>query len=142
MRRPNGGSRPDAARRSRSSISYAPNAPSPFQQFAKSADPDAPLERLRRGSSIVEDHIETLSQPVKPFVPAIGRFLIVVTFLEDALRCAATAARTRADRRRILTQWTDQLYYIQRHRHFPWGIAHLFLLINVIVRALLDRRLD
>jgi hypothetical protein len=36
---------------------------------------------------------------------------------------------------RILTQWSDQLYYLQRHRGFPWGLSHLFLLINVIVRA-------
>ena len=37
------------------------------------------------------------------YVPAIGRFLIVVTFLEDALR--------------ILTQWTDQLLYLHDFRH-------------------------
>lgn len=33
----------------------------------------------------------------------IGRFLIVVTFLEDALR--------------ILTQWNDQLLYLRDYRH-------------------------
>lgn len=33
----------------------------------------------------------------------IGRFLIVVTFLEDALR--------------ILTQWSDQLIYLKDYRH-------------------------
>lgn len=36
------------------------------------------------------------------FLPAIGRFLIVVTFLEDALR--------------IVTQWNDQLHYLQDFR--------------------------
>lgn len=36
-------------------------------------------------------------------MPMIGRFLIVVTFLEDALR--------------ILTQWTDQLTYLHDYRH-------------------------
>lgn len=36
------------------------------------------------------------------YLPAIGRFLIVVTFLEDALR--------------IITQWNDQLLYLQDHR--------------------------
>lgn len=36
------------------------------------------------------------------FLPAIGRFLIVVTFLEDALR--------------IVTQWSDQLHYLQDFR--------------------------
>lgn len=71
------------------------------------------------------------------YLPAIGRFLIVVTFLEDALR--------------ILTQWTDQLVYLRDFRHstlhkfasyvglqeylpniVPWGITHLFLIFNVI----------
>lgn len=36
-------------------------------------------------------------------MPAIGRFLIVVTFLEDALR--------------IITQWSDQLLYLRDYRH-------------------------
>lgn len=36
------------------------------------------------------------------YVPAIGRFLIVVTFIEDALR--------------ILTQWSDQLLYLNEFR--------------------------
>ena len=37
------------------------------------------------------------------FLPAIGRFLIVVTFIEDALR--------------IITQWNDQLLYLHDYRH-------------------------
>jgi hypothetical protein len=37
------------------------------------------------------------------YLPAIGRFLIVVTFLEDALR--------------IITQWGDQLTYLRDFRH-------------------------
>jgi len=36
------------------------------------------------------------------YLPAIGRFLIVVTFLEDALR--------------IMTQWSDQLLYLHDYR--------------------------
>jgi hypothetical protein len=40
---------------------------------------------------------------VNRYLPAVGRFLIVVTFLEDALR--------------ILTQWSDQLTYLQDYRH-------------------------
>ena len=36
------------------------------------------------------------------YLPAIGRFLIVVTFLEDALR--------------IITQWSDQLLYLHDYR--------------------------
>jgi hypothetical protein len=37
------------------------------------------------------------------YLPAVGRFLIVVTFLEDALR--------------IMTQWSDQLTYLHDFRH-------------------------
>lgn len=82
-------------------------------------NPDSPLEQLRAITSKVEDYIDLYTHPIKPYLPALGRFLIVVTFLEDALR--------------IMTQWSDQKYYLQRHRHFPWGISHLFLLINVVV---------
>lgn len=39
----------------------------------------------------------------RSYLPAIGRFLIVVTFLEDALR--------------IMTQWSDQLLYLHDYRH-------------------------
>jgi len=84
----------------------------------RAANPDDPIAKLRAFSKTVEDNVEIYSQPLKPHLPAIGRFLIVVTFLEDALR--------------ILTQWSDQIWYLQRHRHFPWGISHIFLLVNVI----------
>ncbi|KIM42334.1 hypothetical protein M413DRAFT_27122 [Hebeloma cylindrosporum] len=84
----------------------------------RAADPDDPLEKLKAVSKTIEDNVEIYSQPLKPHLPAIGRFLIVVTFLEDALR--------------IVTQWGDQIWYLQLHRHFPWGISHMFLIINVI----------
>ncbi len=80
---------------------------------------ESPLEQLRVYTSKVEDLIDVYTHPIKPYLPALGRFLIVVTFLEDALR--------------IITQWSDQKYYLQRHRHFPWGISHIFLMTNVIV---------
>ncbi|KXN89141.1 hypothetical protein AN958_06189 [Leucoagaricus sp. SymC.cos] len=85
----------------------------------RAANPDDPLEKIRAIGKQIEDNIEIYSQPLKPHLPAIGRFLIVVTFLEDALR--------------IVTQWGDQLWYLQQHRKFPWGISHLFLIINVLV---------
>jgi len=76
------------------------------------------LGQVQGYSSKAEDLIEAYTQPIRPYVPALARFLIVVTFLEDALR--------------ITTQWGDQIWYLQRHRKFPWGISHLFLLINVV----------
>lgn len=60
----------------------------------------------------------TMSTPIKPFLPAIGRFLIVVTFLEDAWR--------------IVSQWHDQVHYIWNVRHVPYILAVLFLAFNVV----------
>ncbi|KAK4057411.1 ER-derived vesicles protein erv29 [Microbotryomycetes sp. JL221] len=77
------------------------------------------MEKFRKANSKVEDLIDQYTRPVRPFLPGLGRFLIVVTFLEDALR--------------ILTQINDQNYYLQKHRGFPWGLSHLFLWSNVIV---------
>ncbi|KDQ22384.1 hypothetical protein PLEOSDRAFT_1114565 [Pleurotus ostreatus PC15] len=84
----------------------------------RAANPDDPLEKIRAFSTAVEDNIEIYSQPLKPHLPAIGRFLIVVTFLEDSLR--------------IMTQWGDQIWYLQQHRKFPWGLSHIFLILNVL----------
>ncbi|KAK4634755.1 Surfeit locus protein 4 [Fulvia fulva] len=88
-------------------------------QTSSSATNDpSPLDQIRAQTSKIEDLLDTYSDPVKPYLPMIGRFLIVVTFLEDALR--------------ILTQWGDQLEYLYQYRHMPWGINHVFLLVNVV----------
>ncbi|EFW99878.1 copii-coated vesicle protein 4 [Grosmannia clavigera kw1407] len=84
-------------------------------------DPSGPLDAIRQQTSKIEDLLDTYSEPVKPYLPAIGRFLIVVTFLEDALR--------------IITQFSDQLRYLSEYRHIPWGLTHLFLVGNVLVMA-------
>jgi len=92
---------------------------SPFGgQGNDSMNDPSPLDTIREQTSKIEDFLDTLSDPVKPYLPAIGRFLIVVTFLEDALR--------------IMTQWSDQLLYLHDYRHIPWGLTHLFLLVNVL----------
>jgi hypothetical protein len=77
-----------------SSMSNATNDPSP-------------LDAIREQTSKIEDWLDTISDPLKPYLPAIGRFLIVVTFLEDALR--------------IMTQWSDQLVYLHDYRHSKLG---------------------
>ena len=63
----------------------------------------SPLDAIREQTSKIEDWLDTISDPLKPYLPAIGRFLIVVTFLEDALR--------------IITQWGDKLTYLHDYRH-------------------------
>jgi ER-derived vesicles protein len=73
----------------------------------RAANSDNLQDRLRAFASQVEDSVEIHSQPLKPHLPAIGRFLIVVTFLEDSWR--------------IMTQWSDQLWYLQRSViRFAW----------------------
>jgi uncharacterized membrane protein YphA (DoxX/SURF4 family) len=84
----------------------------------RAANPDDPKEKIRAWARMVEENVDIYSQPLKPHLPAIGRFLIVVTFLEDALR--------------IMTQWSDQVWYLQRHRSFPWGLSHFFLILNAL----------
>jgi ER-derived vesicles protein len=70
----------------------------------RAANPDDPLEKIRNVGKQIEDFVEIYSQPLKPHLPTIGRFMIVVTFLEDALR--------------IVTQWSDQLWYLQKYACF------------------------
>lgn len=77
------------------------------------------LEKVKEYSSKAEDLIDMYTQPVKPYLPALGRFLIVVTFYEDALR--------------IMTQWSDQTLYLHRYRHIPLFFVYLFLVVNVVV---------
>ncbi|KAK5123075.1 hypothetical protein LTR85_003271 [Meristemomyces frigidus] len=78
----------------------------------------SPLDRVREQTNKIEELLDSWSDPIKPYLPAIGRFLIVVTFLEDALR--------------IITQWNDQLVYLHDYRHIPSGITHIFLIANVL----------
>ena len=97
----------------------------------------SPLDQIKEYTGKFEDMLATFMEPIKPYIPtplslqiyadvakrylpALGRFLIVVTFLEDALR--------------ILTQFGDQIHFLTTYRRFlPWGIAHIFLIANVIV---------
>jgi len=44
------------------------------------------LEKARKVSDKIEDRLDGLARPIRPWLPGMGRFLIVVTFLEDALR--------------------------------------------------------
>ncbi|KAK4185971.1 SURF4 family-domain-containing protein [Podospora australis] len=103
--------------------SYGIGAPASFSFGGTGEDrtEHSPLYAIRQQTSKIEDLLDNLSEPIKPFLPAIGRFLIVVTFIEDALR--------------IITQWNDQLLYLHDYRHIPSGLTHLFLIANVIVMA-------
>lgn len=72
----------------------------PSSSGFRAANPDDPLEKIREFGKQIEDNVEIYAQPMRPHLPAVGRFLIVVTFIEDSIR--------------ILTQWSDQLWYLQK----------------------------
>ncbi|EAU39023.1 conserved hypothetical protein [Aspergillus terreus NIH2624] len=89
---------------------------------ADATNDPSPLDAIREQTSKIEDWLDTMSDPVKPYLPAIGRFLIVVTFIEDSLR--------------MITQWSDQLLYLSDYRKIPWGITHTFLIVNIIAMSI------
>src|SRR5690606_38331610 len=62
----------------------------------------SPLDAIRAQTDKIEDLLDSWAEPIKPHLPTIGRFLIVVTFLEDVGR--------------ILTQWSEQLMYLHDYR--------------------------
>ncbi|KAH7329053.1 SURF4 family-domain-containing protein [Stachybotrys elegans] len=99
--------------------SYGLGGPSPYGGAPAEEQNGNILDQIRPYTSKIEDVMDSFSEPLKPYLPAIGRFLIVVTFLEDALR--------------IITQWNDQLLYLQDFRKIPGGLTHLFLIVNVVV---------
>ncbi|EXJ77760.1 hypothetical protein A1O3_09989 [Capronia epimyces CBS 606.96] len=91
------------------------------QRSSEATSDPSPLDQIREQTSKIEDWLTTIGEPLKPYLPAIGRFLIVVTFIEDAIR--------------IITQWNDQLTYLRDFRHIPWGITHLFLIYNIVTMS-------
>ncbi|KAI3625517.1 hypothetical protein CBS9595_000878 [Malassezia furfur] len=91
----------------------------PYRYPRSSSSSNEWVQRVKDYSSQAEDVIDSWSQPIKPYLPALGRFLIVVTFLEDAMR--------------IITQWGDQTTYLNRYRGIPNFITQLFLFINVVI---------
>ena len=44
------------------------------------------MEDLKKFTEKFEEKLEVVAAPLKPWLPAIARFLLVVTFLEDSLR--------------------------------------------------------
>lgn len=78
----------------------------------------SPLEQFEQISKNVEDLIDDYSRPIKPYVPAIGRAFIVATFYEDSLR--------------IISQWSEQVYYLYNYRHIWRWLTVTFLFLNVI----------
>lgn len=60
------------------------------------------LSESKEPTPLREHSANTCALGEDRYIPAVGRFLIVCTFLEDALR--------------IITQWNDQLTYLKEYR--------------------------
>jgi uncharacterized membrane protein YphA (DoxX/SURF4 family) len=76
------------------------------------------MDVLRTTSNRLESGLNQIAAPLKPHLAHIGRFLLIVTFLEDALR--------------IYMQWGDQLRFLQIYRRFPSFLSKLFLTYNIV----------
>lgn len=76
------------------------------------------VQQFEQVGDQVEGLVDQYLGAAKPYVPSIGRFFIVATFLEDSLR--------------IMSQWKDQVYYLSTYRHLYEWVVKLFLSGNVI----------
>ncbi|GMM55122.1 Erv29 protein [Maudiozyma humilis] len=56
---------------------------------------------------------------VQPYIPGLARFFIVATFFEDSIR--------------IITQWSDQVFFLHKWKHYPKWFVVLFLLSVTVV---------
>ncbi|CAN6669218.1 ER-derived vesicles protein Erv29p [Trichomonascus vanleenenianus] len=83
-----------------------------------SGDNPSMLASLKQRSEKLDQFIGQVGAPVKPYLPGLARFLIVSTFLEDALR--------------LMSQWSEQVNYIWNVRHLPHFLAVLYLGLNIV----------
>ena len=104
--------------------SQFPAANPAYNARNSTAETSSMTTSIQEYTSKVEDVLDTASEPIKPYLPAIGRFLIVVTFLEDALR--------------IVTQWKDQVYFLSFYRGIPSFITYIFLMANVVIMTVMS----
>lgn len=72
------------------------------------------MDNLRHISQRAELILNNVASPLRPYLSHIGRFLLIVTFLEDALR--------------IFMQWDEQVRFMEYYRGCHAYIANLFLL--------------
>lgn len=77
------------------------------------------MDSLKQASAKVENVLNSLGAPIKPYMNHLGRFLLVVTFIEDALR--------------IFVQWSDQIRFMKSYRGCPVFLGHIFLTYNFIM---------
>lgn len=82
------------------------------------------LSQLKDNFERLNDKVEGLTdysfvRKIQPYIPTIARFFIVATFYEDSIR--------------ILTQWTDQVFYLYEWKRYPYYFVIFFLFSVSIV---------
>lgn len=80
------------------------------------------MDQLKQRALQFEETLDRLASPLKPHLPLLARFLLVVTFLEDSVR--------------ILMQWSDQMSYMTIYRGFPSFISFIFLAGNIVAMTI------
>jgi hypothetical protein len=71
------------------------------------------MEVIKSLSQRAEFFVNEKASPIRPYLSHIGRFLLVATFFEDALR--------------ICVQYAEQVDYMRNYRNMPMVMCHLFL---------------
>lgn len=67
----------------------------------------------------IEDLTNTpWAQKLRPYIPGIARFFITATFYEDSFR--------------IVSQWSDQIFYLHKWKHYPYLFVVLFLVLVTV----------
>lgn len=85
------------------------------------------IPQLKEKFEILNDKVENLTEyslvkRLQPYIPSIARFFIVATFYEDSIR--------------ILTQWSDQVFYLYEWKRYPYYFVILFLFLVSVVMFL------
>lgn len=80
------------------------------------------LEKVHNYVNAADNRISEVGAPLKPYLPLVGRILVVITFLEDTLR--------------IVTNWGIQVRYIWQVKGVPWILTEIFFVLNVVFMLL------
>lgn len=80
---------------------------------------DGFINKVHYYSEQLDIFLGNVGTPIKPYLPIIGRFLIVATFFEDGFR--------------IFSQWDDQVSYIWTFRGLPRFLTVFYLALNIFL---------
>ncbi|ODV92360.1 hypothetical protein CANCADRAFT_21046 [Tortispora caseinolytica NRRL Y-17796] len=94
-----------------------PSSPIDGGGFSFGHDNSGVLGSVKTKAEQLENIINPVSNTLRPYLPSIGRMLVILTFLEDSLR--------------LLTQWNQQAFYLRNYRHVPYIFVAVFLLSNI-----------